>query len=119
MTTGLDLRPSQDAGASRGEPAAPSPLPGARTASVTDAGKPAIDPDALSALQQISDSYALHRAMAERLRAQGPYDEPASERARRDSLVQALHRLVELRERRDTIIEAYGLRSATDYSSSR
>jgi hypothetical protein len=77
-----------------------------------------VDPSVLSQLSQISERYSLCREQVDVLRLQGPYADAAAERAWRAAIVQKLHLLHELRERRNAVLEAYDLSSGVGSSAS-
>jgi hypothetical protein len=75
-----------------------------------------VPPQALDLLRHISDRYTGCRARANALRSQGPYDDPVTERGRRDGLVRALQRLHALRDQRSAVLDAYDLPSSAGTS---
>jgi hypothetical protein len=78
-----------------------------------------VDPSVLSQLGQISERYSACRQQVDLLRLQGPFGDPAAERAWRAALVHQLHLLHELRERRSAVVEAYDLSSGIGSTTQR
>ena len=87
------------------------PAPASRHA---DRGRAVRDEDAVPAeaqpfLRLLSQKYEVAIRRVDALRNSGPYEDQDREVARRTALQEALHRLHELRERRNSVLDEYDL----------